>query len=102
VFSNSVKDKKTMINAKTLSTAIRRTVAEWIRTGIVDGVEKIGSGGCYDFADDVIKLLGFDGDERDITMVTEDYWKPDPDEPDACISWTADLSLWRKAGEPVP
>jgi len=94
--------QKSKINATSISIAIRQTVAEWLRADTVQRVEQIGSGGCYDFADDVVKLLGFGGDERDITIVTEGFWKLDPDEEDARISWTADLDLWRKAGEPVP
>lgn len=75
----------------TIETAIRRQTQEWLSTGKADSVHAIGSGLCYEFAEELLDRLS---DIPGIALgETESWWSDD---------FHADIAKLRSEGAPLP
>lgn len=88
----------TRLTPSHLTAAIQETIREWIDNGTVPNVRTIGSGHCYDFAEDVMTRLGLHDDYMwgrgpIEAKHTEDYWASE---------FSFDIKKLQDAGEPVP
>lgn len=86
------------VTPELLTQTIQTTIKEWIASGKVKSVRKIGDGLCYDFTRAVMAAMGLENDHLHgtgpiKTLRTEDFEKRE---------WYADLAKLRRMKEPVP